>query len=329
MMYKKLEKALHTVAQTSLACLPTPFQRLKHLESQWGYPDIFIKRDDLTGLGPGGNKLRNLEFLLGDALSLKADIILASGPVQSNLCSLVAAACAKLGLRCVLVHNGEKPLRREGNVLLNHLLGAESYYLGKVSSQERDAYVNSLAKKLSKGCTPYVIKNGGTSGRGVLGYVKAISELYHQVETVGLPGLTVFIPAGNGGIASGLIYGNTLCNLPLRIVVVSVENDKNVLTANIEHTIHEAESLLGLPFLSELKYVCEITDRYRGDGWGINTPESSKIIAEFSSTEGIVIENVYNSKVLVAMHDYIRSGKVKGPICFLHTGGFGSLFSQY
>lgn len=155
MTYTELERVLHATPQVPLASLPTPLERLARLEQRWEHPGIYIKRDDLTGLGPGGNKLRSLEFLLGEALAQGADVVVAAGPVQSNLCTLTAAACAKRGLRCILVHNGEEPPRREGNVLLNHLLGAESQYLGNVSSQERTAYTVTRMEELSRSHRPY------------------------------------------------------------------------------------------------------------------------------------------------------------------------------
>lgn len=329
MTYTELERVLHATPQVPLASLPTPLERLARLEQRWEHPGIYIKRDDLTGLGPGGNKLRSLEFLLGEALAQGADVVVAAGPVQSNLCTLTAAACAKRGLRCILVHNGEEPPRREGNVLLNHLLGAESQYLGNVSSQERTAYTVTRMEELSRTHRPYLIKNGATSGRGSLGYVKAIPELCRQAEALGLSGLTIFAPGGNGGVASGLIYGNALCGFPFHIVVVSVEHDRDTLRASIRSTIAEAEAILGLPLPCELDAACTITDRYRGGGWGENTPQSSAIIPEFAQTEGILIEQVYNSKTLVGMYDAVRSHRVCGPVCYLHTGGFGSLFSQF
>lgn len=130
-------------------------------------------------------------------------------------------------------------------------------------------------------------------------------------------------------MASGLIYGNALCGSPFHIVVVSVEHDRDTLRASIRSTIAEAEAILGLPLPCELDAACTITDRYRGGGWGENTPQSSAIVPEFAQTEGILIEQVYNSKTLVGMYDAVRAHRVCGPVCYLHTGGFGSLFSQF
>lgn len=326
---KYLEQALQTVAQVSLASLPTPLARLSRVEQALHHPGIFIKRDDLTGLGPGGNKLRSLEFVLGEAVEQHADVVIAAGPLQSNLCTLTAAACAKLSLRCILVHNAPEPTHPEGNVLLNSLLGAESHYIGAVSTAQRTMYTEHLALELSGRYRPYIVKNGATSGRGALGYVKAVPELCRQAETLGISDITIYIPGGNGGVASGLIYGNALCGFPFRTVVVSVEHDAQTLSANIRRTIAEIEPLLHLSFPCHLETACTITDQYRGGGWGVNTNESRCMISDFARTEGILIENIYNSKVLVGTFDDICSGRVSGSVCFLHTGGFGSLFAQF
>ena len=159
--------------------------------------------------------------------------------------------------------------------------------------------------------------------------MKAVPELVRQTREMGLENLTLFAPGGNGGVASGLIYGNALCGFPFHIVIISVENDRETLTADIRRTIKEAEGILNLPFPGALEESCVIDDSYRGGGWGENTDQSSQIITQFAQAEGILIENIYNSKVLVGMRDYVCSGKTDGPACFLHTGGFGSLFAQY
>lgn len=320
---------LEQIERVHLATLPTPLEPLSNLERRMGYSDVYIKRDDLTGLGPGGNKLRSLEFIAGEAIAGGKDTLIASGPVQSNLCTLTAAACAKLGLKCILVHNGQEPKQVTGNLLLNRLLGAESHFTGDNSSKERARYVEKLAESISDRCNPYIVQNGATTGTGALGYTNAIMELEQQFREKELSGGTIFAPGGNGGVATGLIYGNALCGFPFHIVIISVEDDKETLTSNIKGVIKELEGILGLPFEHDVLKTCTIDDSYRGEGWGVNTPESSRMVTEFSKLEGIIIEHVYNSKVLVGMQDYIQKGKVTGPVCYLHTGGFGSLFAQF
>ena len=328
-MVLSLEAALEQVSRARLAVLPTPLEPLSNWERELGHPGIYIKRDDMTGLGPGGNKLRSLEFLAGEALEQGADTLIAAGPLQSNLCTLAAAASAKLGLRCILVHNGEKPERLEGNVLLNQLLGAECRYLGPVDAGVREQVVAELCRELAVSCHPYVIRNGATTGRGALGYVQAVPELERQFRERGIRQATLFAPGGNGGVATGLIYGNALLGFPFQVVIISVEDDRETLLAHIRQTLQEAEEILGLPFPGSLEEACVVDDTFRGEGWSVNTPASSRMVGAFARREGILVENVYNSKVLVGMEAYIRDGRVPGAACYLHTGGFGSLFAQY
>lgn len=324
-----LESELSRVGRARLATLPTPLEPLENLERRMDYTGIFIKRDDLTGLGPGGNKLRSLEFIAGEAIAAGKDTLIASGPVQSNLCTLTAAACAKLGLKCIVVHNGDEPEHLTGNLLLNRLLGAESHFIGEATEGERTAFVEELAGHISSECSPYIIRNGATTGTGALGYTNAVIEMERQFREKSLQKGTIFAPGGNGGVASGLIYGNALCGFPFNIVIISVEDGKERLSAHISKIISELEEILGIPFGYGLEEACIIDDSYRGGGWGMNTPQSGRAVLDFPKMEGILIENVYNSKVLVGMQDYIERGKVSGPVCYLHTGGLGSLFAQF
>lgn len=325
-----LETFLEETARVRLLPGPTPLHRMHRLEEQWGYPEIYIKRDDMTGIGPGGNKIRSLEFILGEAVQQGCGRILAAGPVQSNLCTLTAAACAKLGLVCELVHNGEEPERKQGNLLLNQILGVKSHFLGKVDSKVRDAYMEELFEKYQQeGRKPYVVRNGATTGRGALGYTAAVLELMKQCREQGIEDMTVFTPAGNGGVATGLIYGNAVMGMPFRIVVISVEDDRETLETHIRETMAETEEITGIAVTKPLKELCEIEDSYRGEGWGQNTEESAREIYDFARAEGIFIENVYTSKVIVGMREWLKQGRTSGPVCYLHTGGFGSLFDQY
>ena len=324
-----IQRFLEKTPRVSLLAGPTPLSPMRSFHGVEGVTAL-IKRDDMTGLGPGGNKVRSLEFLLGDALSQGCDTVFTAGPVQSNLCALTAAACARMGLSCELVLNGSEPERKEGNLLLAHILGAKLHFLGPCDGETRNLRMEELAQAHQKaGGQPYVIRNGATTGRGGLGYTAAAVELFQQCHELGIQDMTVFVPGGNGGMAAGLIYGNQLLNRPFRVVVISVEDDRKTLTRHIAETIHEAEEITDLPFGVPVEQAAEIVDDYRGEGWGRNTPESEQEIFTFARCEGIFVENVYNSKVLVGMRDWINKGKIQGTVCFLHSGGFGSLFAQY
>ena len=325
-----IEKFLDQVPRAVLLPASTPIHRLFGLEKSMGYVEIYVKRDDMTGIGPGGNKIRSLEYLLGEAEKRNCDIVLTAGPEQSNLCTLTAAACAKLGMRCELIHNSSEPKRKQGNLLLNSILGVRSHFIGEKTTKERNVYMDELAHRYEKdGHRPYVVRNGATTGRGALGYVAAVREMKRQCEHMGIKNMTIFAPGGNGGVAAGLIYGNETMGNPFHLVIVSVEDDKETLTAHVQEVIQELTEITKIPMKRKAEEAAEITDRFRGDGWGVNTKESTEEIFEFARTEGIFIENIYNSKVVVGMKTWIREGRTLGPVCYLHTGGFGSLFAQY
>ena len=324
-----LEEFLRSTPRVQLIPSPTPLHRLRMQPEAEGV-QLFIKRDDMTGIGPGGNKVRSLEFLLGEAKRQGAEKILAAGPPQSNLCVLAAAACARAGFTCELVINGDEPERKQGNLLLEELLGVKIHFLGSCDGETRNKYMESLAEDYRRaGEKVYVVRNGATSGRGALGYASAAVELRNQCRQTGIERMTVFVPGGNGGVAAGLIYGNALLNAPFDLVIVSVEDDRQTLSAHIRDVIAETERITGIPMPVGINDAAVITDAYRGNGWGENTEESERAVLSFARSEGIFLENVYNSKVFVGMMDWVESGKASGNVCYLHTGGFGSLFAQY
>ncbi len=325
-----LIEKIEILPRIKLGCLPTPIESLQNFGKKFGCNNIYIKRDDLTGIGPGGNKVRSLEFILGEAVSNNCDTIIVAGPLQSNLCTLAASACAKTGLKCITVHNGVKPDRAEGNLLLNNLLNVESHYLGNISSKERNKYADELKVSLkAKGLSPYVIENGATTGMGAMGYVSAVIEMEKQVQELDIPLKSIYAPGGNGGVAAGLIYGNALLGFPFDINIISVEYDKNALISEIEKVFDQLNEILHIPFNYKTEEICNIIDDYRGEDWGVNTIESERMVHAFPQMEGIFIENIYNSKVLAGMEDLAKQSKLPEGACYLHTGGFGSLFSQY
>jgi len=316
--------------KVGLGIFPTPIKRMSNYEKLLKHGSLYIKRDDLNGLGPGGNKVRSLEYILAEAKNQNADTIIASGPLQSNLCTLAACACAKAQIHCILVHNGEEPKEFEGNVLLNKLLGVESHYIGKVTEWDRNDYVKALYDKLKEeGKKPFVIRLGGSTGYGALGYVNAIKEMEVQCKQNNLEIKEIFAPGGNGGIAAGLIYGNAIFGFPFKINIISVEYNKEDLSKNILQIFDELKDITSIEFDYKLDDICNIIDDYMGEGWGQTTKESEELVYEFPRTEGIFIENIYTSKVLVGMFDMIKKGKVEEGACYIHTGGFSSLFSQY
>ena len=202
--------------------------------------------------------------------------------------------------------------------------------MGSVDSSEREEYVYIVMQVLKdRGEKPYLIRNGATTGHGALGYVNAVIELVDQCEREKLDIKHIFAPGGNGGIATGLIYGNALMGFPFTVHIISVEDTAPVLISHIEKTIKEVEEITGLPFEYKVSEAADIVEKYMGAGWSQNTPESEQEVFDFVRTEGIYIENVYTSKLMYGYKDMVKKGEVKGGSVVIHTGGFGSLFSQY
>jgi D-cysteine desulfhydrase len=321
---------INSVKKLDIGCFPTPIHRLQNIEKELRYEKIFIKRDDLTGIGPGGNKIRSLEYILMEAKVGGADTILVSGPLNSNLCTITACVCKKMNIDCISVVNSNKPIELKGNLLLDKLLKLDSLYIGNVTEEERGEYVEDLYRKLQEeGRKPYIIKYGASSGIGAMGYVNAIIELQEQCSELNMKIDEIFAPGANGGVAAGLIYGNMVFDFPFNINIISVEYENGLLEQNINRIIKEIEVITDVPFNFKLKDVCNIVDNYKGKGWGVKTSESEKMVFDFPRKEGVFVENIYTSKVLVGMFDFIRSKKIKGNACFIHTGGFSSLFGQF
>lgn len=326
---KELETALTAFPRSRLCEYATPVQRMRRLEQAVGTGPLYIKRDDLNGVGSGGNKVRPLEYLLGEALSQGCDVVIASGQENSNLCSIAAAACCRLGVRCILVHNNKQPERLAGNMLLNRLSGVEEHYIGPVPEPERDVYVENLAGRLRReGSRPFVIENGATTVHGAVGYFHLPLEL--MSDPLGAQIHDLFVPGGNGGLASGVVFGTALLGGPFHVHVVTVENTKERLQQILDQLFRGLEEHTGLKPAVPIDQVMTIHEAYRGDGWGIPTEQSEEMIRQMAQLEGIFLEKIYTSKTAWGMCDLLSRGVVKSEgACFVHSGGFSSLFYQY
>ena len=309
-----------------LGFFPTPLQEMAALGRKMGHGKLYVKRDDLTGLSLGGNKTRSLQYLIGDALYKSADTVITSGGLQSNLCSLTAAACAKAGLRCILVHNDDPPSDLRGNMLLSHMFGARTVYLGKVSEEARSQAVEEIADGLSRlGNRPYVIRNGASTPLGALGYVDAAFELHRQDPSL----RHVAIVGAMGGTASGFVFGACLLSGPFRVHVISVEYPAGELRRRMNALIEGLKDLTGLHLPTSPENIMTIYDEYLGEGYGIPTPESLSLSRDLPSLEGIFLDSVYNAKTFAGSLDLIRRGVIptEEPACFIHTGGMATLFT--
>jgi len=319
--------ALAALPRVPLAHLPTPLEELPRLSEALGGPRIFIKRDDLTGLALGGNKTRLLEFYLGDALAQKADVLVTGASVQSNLCRQTAAAAARYGLACVLLLRGAAGAEVQGNLLLDHLFGAE---IRPVEMEDLtgiwDVITRTAAELTATGRRAYAI----TTFEPLAGaaYVDATIELDAQCSALGIAP-TWIVASASGGTQAGLVLGAKVLETPWRVLgVTSIVWQDQPMSEKIADLATEAARLLGLDVTVAPADVLN-SDRFVGPGYGIPTPEGLAAMRLMARTEGILLDPVYTSKAMAGLIDHIQRGLITASdtVVFLHTGGIPALFA--
>ena len=310
-------------ARLELALAPTPLLKLDRLSRRLGV-ELYVKRDDLTGLLESGNKVRKLEFLVGEALERGADTLITSGTPDSNGGRAVAAVAARLGLRAVLVIRGERPAPYDGNLLLARLLGAETRYCPDGRSGE---LTDALAIEIrAGGGRPYVIPEGGAGELGALGYVECAVELSEQIHH-GAPRFdAVVIGAGSGGSHAGLLMGKQLAGLPGEIVGVPVEAPATRVRERIVDTIGAAIQRFG--FAIEVPKTIHLLDGYQDAGRAEMADAELDVIVRLAREEGLLLDPVYTARAFRGLVETLsRDPKALGQrVCFIHTGGLFSLF---
>ena len=306
-----------------LAHLPTPIEPLSRLTKLLQGPQLFIKRDDLTGLGLGGNKTRKLEYLAADALAQGCRTLITTGAVQSNHCRQVAAAAARLGLGSILVLAGEDPGSRQGNLLLDELSGAKLIFVPK---EERDQRLQqAFTQAEENGMQPYLIPYGGSNPVGVQGYIQAIQELQDQ----NLQPDWIVLASSSGGTQAGLVLGAKQTSFPGRILGISVDKPVNELTQTIMALANQTAAWLGIDKKIESEDVL-VNDAYCQAGYGILQPVEAEAIRLFARTEGILLDPVYTGRAAAGLIDLIRKGffSPNETVLFWHTGGIPALFAE-
>jgi D-cysteine desulfhydrase len=313
-------------ARLQLAMAPTPIVKLDRLSRHLGV-ELYFKRDDLTGLLESGNKVRKLEFLVGEALEQGADTLLTCGTLQSNCCRAVAAVAARLGLRAVLAVKGARPEAYDGNLLLNRLLGAEVRYLSEAEFAQMDQVFERLAEEIrARGGRPYVIPESGSNEVGALGYLECAVELAEQINH-GAPRFdTVVITAFSGGSQAGLLMGKQLAGLPAEIVGVPIAFPADHVRGYIARTIDKAIRRFG--FAIEVPKTIHLLDGYQGAGRTGVSDEALHTIVRLAQQEGMLLDPVYTVKAFAGLTGTLaRDPKALGQrVCFIHTGGLFSVF---
>ena len=319
-----------------LARLPTPVQPLRRLGQELGV-ELYVKRDDLTGAALSGNKIRKLEFVMADALSLNADTVITCGGAQSNHCRATALAAATLGLGCRLLLRTPEPASPpppEGNVLLDCLAGAAIVWITPAEYKDRDALMRREAERLSEaGRRPYIIPEGASNPLGAWGYIRAAEELVADIA--GLPGdsrrpVTILHATGSGGTAAGLILGAKLHGLKARVASINVCDDRNTFLSVIGDICEKAIADYKLNLEFDRENDIDILDGYVGLGYALSKPEELALIGAVARTEGIILDPVYTGKAFYGMVAELKRqpGCFGERILFIHTGGIFGLFPK-
>lgn len=319
---------------------PTPLQHLPRLSRLLGGPNLYIKRDDNTGLALGGNKTRKLEFLLGDALAKGATHIVTQGARQSNHVRQTAAAAAALGLKSTVlleqrIAHTDADYDHNGNVLLDHIFGTtiEERPSGLDMNQE----LLPVAERLrAAGEVPYVIPGGGSNAIGALGYVESAQELLHQINQQQLDVHHVVHATGSTGTQAGLLVGLQGNNSHIPVLGISVRAARERQIENVTKLARHTWELLNIRGAFPAETV-QVSDDYVGEGYGIPAESTLEALFLLARTEGILLDPVYSAKGFAGLVDYIRKGVFSAGqnIVFIHTGGatalagYKSVLEQY
>lgn len=319
------------VVKLDLANLPTRLEKLEWVSHQTG-KNVWIKRDDQTGLEYTGNKIRKLEYALAEALELGCDTIVTAGGIQSNHCRATAAACARLGLRCVLVLNSDEKQPLDGNYLLDVLFGAKIRFISsqkyKTSLPQMLDLVTDELKAESK--KPYVIPVGASNGIGTYGYFSAMAEIVEQEKTSGLTFDTIVATIGSGGTYAGLALANQAMELGKEIIGFNICDDKEHFEQQILKISQEFMEIYGdFPFQGE---DIKIIDGYVGRGYALSDAIELDFIRQFAKREGIILDPVYTGKAMRGLVTELIEGHPllckSENILFIHTGGIFGLFPK-
>src|SRR5262245_7309271 len=314
------------IPRIELANAPTPLLKLERLSAELDV-DLWVKRDDLTGLLESGNKIRKLEFLIGDALAQSADTLITCGTLQSNCCRAVSAVAARLGLRAVLALKGEPPSETDGNHLLDRLLGAEIHYCSDAEWEHLDEVLWDLAARSRRaGHTPYVIPESGATVTGALGYLICGQEIAGQIAH-GAPDFdTIAITAFSGGSQAGLLMAKQLTGLRADIVSIPIAWTAERVREYVADVVDQAKRRFGL----SVKVPDEIAvlDGCQGAGRLEVRAAEFETVLRLARQEGIVLDPVYTAKAFGGLLDALRRSPAEfgRRVCFVHTGGIFSLF---
>jgi len=320
---------IESLPRVVLAQLPTPIERLERLSRELGGPNLLTKRDDQTGLALGGNKVRKLEFLVGQALEQGADTLVTAGAAQSNHCRQTAAAAAKVGLHCELILNGKQPDLPNGNLLLDELFGARMHWIER---PQRQAKLRELPEQLrGRGRKPYVIPVGGSNGVGATGYLLAMMEVAEQLSASNQKVDHIVFGTSSGGTQAGMVLGARIAGFKGQLHGLSIDKDEpehEEYETEVAQIAMECAQYIGSD-VRLTKHDVKVVYGYKGEGYGIVGDLEREAIRLMARLEGIILDPVYAGRAFGALVDQIRNGIFKRgeTVLFWHTGGAPALFA--
>jgi len=319
---------MHGYPRFDLAQLPTPIHKLKNFGKLLDGPEIWIKRDDLTGLVGGGNKTRKLEFLVGDAIDKGYDTLVTIGAIQSNHTRQTAAAAAKSGLKCALLHYGWTKdagpnYRKVGNILLSSIMGADLYVDDKERPIEDQGPLAEFGEYLeSKGQKPYLITGGASENElGCLGYMVCAAEIVKQCEQKGINFDYLVHCTGSSSTQAGMVAGFKALNSGIHVIGVADDGETEIKKHRVCELANNTLKMLGYDDIIKLEEI-EIIASSEND-YGEPSQDIYDVITEFSRTEGIVIDPVYEGRSVKGLMTLSEKGRFEkdSKVLLMHLGG--------
>jgi D-cysteine desulfhydrase family pyridoxal phosphate-dependent enzyme len=323
-----IRTAIASVPRVPLAALPTPLQELPRLGQELGIGSLYVKRDDLTGLAFGGNKVRNLEFRMAEAVAQGANVMIAGLEAQSNSARQTTAAANILGMRSILVLHTDRDWDWQGNLLVDRILGADVRFVESDDPAEMDRVLRAVAEEeRQKGNRPYVMNHAGAFAVGsALAYVLSTLEIVEQLGALSKSPTHLYMTSGNKGHA-GIVLGAKLLGLNTRTIAISQRRGDDRVSGALKGARDALDWLkVSLP-LSESDI--ESYDDYVGPGYGQPSEGSLAAIKLAARLEGLILDPVYTGKAMAGLIDHARRGLVgkDDTVVFIHTGGLPALFA--
>jgi L-cysteate sulfo-lyase len=326
-----LAARLSAFPRLGLASLPTPLEPMRRLTAHLGGPRLWVKREDATGLGFGGNKLRKLDYVLHDAVAAKADVLVSGGVVQSNSQRQVAAAAAKLGLECHLaVYHGRlapptPEYETSGNALLNRLFGAHLHDVPWTGN--RNAAIEELGDRLrAQGRRPYFVPYGVSNPLGAIGYASTIVEIAQQSRTLGVRPAAIVHCTGSAGTQAGLVVGASVAMPETRIVGIDIDAEPARVRADVIACATAAADLIDTRFDES---DVEVVAGHAGPAYGVPHAATIEAIKLAGALEAMPVDPVYSGKGLAGLIALVRERRwpADTDVIFIHTGGAPALFA--